>query len=124
MASTTIKSFANYVGANYIFSNLQSGHQKTVTVQKVTTVSSSMDIPWCDSANDFKGGKYITVTMDNVIRWYVWQHKDSDGDYVRCSSTGYVPGAAPKVPGEPSSGGKKGLSVMTDGSLLMTIYSS
>lgn len=123
MASTTIKSFANYVSGTYTFSNLQSGHTKTVTVNKLTTTGSSMDIPYCDSSSDFKDGKYITVVEGQSILYYIWQHKDKDGDYDRYSTSGYIPGAAPHLPGEPSSGGDKGLAVMTDGSLLMTTSS-
>jgi len=123
MPSTSIKSFSNYVPATYTFSNLQSGHTKTVTLGKFDTAGSSMDIPYCNNEGDWKDGKYITVTLGNTIVYYIWQHKDSDGDYDRYSTTGYVSGAAPHLPGEPSSGGDKGLAVMTDGSLLMTTYS-
>jgi hypothetical protein len=85
-----------------------------------------MDIPRCDSANDFKSGKYITVAMGTDIVFYIWQHKDSDSDYVRYSTTGYIAGAAPTIPGEPSAGGNKGLAFFADGSttkLMMTTYS-
>ncbi|MBO0793468.1 MAG: hypothetical protein J2P36_21315, partial [Ktedonobacteraceae bacterium] len=55
-----------------------------------------MTIPWCDSQSDFNNNHFITVTVTTLTgpTYFVWQTKKSDGDHIRCSTTGYQsPGA-------------------------------
>jgi hypothetical protein len=88
-------------------------------------------IPWCSSWGDFRNNqndRYLTVMVDDQRRTYcIWQHRDTDGDFVRAvddfrfhgTNDGLEGVPAPHIGGDASVGGNRRLIIRADGSIAL-----
>ncbi|WP_155127309.1 hypothetical protein [[Actinomadura] parvosata] len=95
-------------------------YEKTCSPGRSTFVNYQW-IPWCSKGSDFPA-HHIRITLGGVI-FFVWQHTDTDGNWVRLSTTGFTSSdippftPAPKFPGIAFEGGDRNIDVASDGTM-------
>ncbi|MBW4619335.1 MAG: hypothetical protein KME17_08250 [Cyanosarcina radialis HA8281-LM2] len=108
------RSTVNFTNTEY------SGNDRTIPSQNSEAVGNAW-IPWCDRADDFAGHHMEIQSEDKSLTYYIWQHLDTDGDFVRYSTDGFETPGKP-IPGNAGTGQSVLLTILANGSLLMTHY--
>jgi hypothetical protein len=83
-----------------------------------------MWVPWCSTGSEFSSGHHMVITVSGVTS-FVWQDRDTDGNWVRLSTTGFARtldppyAAAPHFPGIAANGGDRNIDVAPNGSITL-----
>jgi hypothetical protein len=86
MGITSIRTLRNDSARDVILQNRENG--RTFVIPPGGHASMNEWIPWCTRAGDFER-RHILITVRQPERYYwIWQHWDRDGDYVRFTHEG------------------------------------
>jgi hypothetical protein len=96
MPITGIQMVRNDMTDTLLFINTEfSGNNAELYAEQTVSVNNCW-VPWCDA--DYLFAVHHIEIIDqtsNKVLWYIWQHKDVDGDFVRCSNTGFTTPGTP-----------------------------
>ncbi|MEV0231680.1 hypothetical protein [Nonomuraea sp. NPDC050786] len=98
--------------------SIYKGEDKTsIAVAANGRWAGSMWVPWV--GNDGEMGKSIRISWGGTARYWVFQDYWNTSDLVRYSTTNSYQNSVP-VPGSNTGGGRKSLTVQSDGTLALT----
>jgi hypothetical protein len=96
MQVTSIQEIRNNLPGWILFINTESAKNNVENGPATTESVNNCWIPWCNDESDFAAHhiEIIDYKSTNTVLWYIWQHEDIDGDFVRISNNGYeTPGS-------------------------------
>jgi hypothetical protein len=105
LAFTNIASVSNETSGKIMFTSTEdAGANREISPQ--FTSHRNCRVPWCGFEGEFPM-RHLAITdvdTDRVL-FYIWQRRESDGDFVRASPSGFQdPG--PQIPGDSQAGGR------------------
>ena len=111
----------NYSSSTLTITNLEPPNPSAACPPKTSTyLKPQHRVPWCTRRAEF-ANHHIEITLSGVT-YSVWQHTDTDGNWVRRSTTGFTSSEidpssnpAPRFPGTAKDGGDRLIEVGPDG---------
>jgi hypothetical protein len=111
----------NYSPSTLTLTNLEPEPDYVRSCPPGSTYVSYTRVPWCDKGSLFST-HHIVITL-NGATFFVWQQWDTDDNWVRLSTTGFIStdvppfNPAPRFPGTSFKGGDRNIQVAPDGAL-------
>jgi hypothetical protein len=110
----------NYSSSAVSVTNLENSFTRTCPAATSTFIYYQW-VPWCSKGSDFPT-HHIVIAVSGVM-FNTWQDTDTDGNWVRLSTSGYTSSAippftpAPRFSGDASDGGDRDIVVAPGGAL-------
>jgi hypothetical protein len=111
----------NYSSSTLTITNFEPDPDIEVTCPPGSTFLNYLWVPWCTKGSDFPT-RHIRITGTGVT-FSMWQHSDTDGNWVRLSTAGFTSSdippftPAPRFPGTAFEGGDRNIEVASGGTL-------
>jgi hypothetical protein len=115
----------NYSSSAITIANLENSFTISCPATTSTFISYQW-VPWCSKGSDFPT-HHIVITVSGVM-FNTWQDADTDGNWVRLSTSGFTSSAippfipAPRFPGVASGGGDRAIVVAPGGALRLIAH--
>jgi hypothetical protein len=113
----------NYSSGPVTINNRENGFSTTCPIG--STFISYQWVPWCSKGSDFPT-RHIDIVVSGVT-FSAWQHTDTDGNWVRLSTTGFTSSdippftPAPHFAGSAFGGGDRNIEVSGGGALKLRV---